>query len=234
MKHLKLALWVEGENWFTRCFKRPKHDWKWNLVNTVWPIRLVSCSLRQFQWFCMHARYVRCQKVFPGLKNWIAVPFQSYANFRGHTEVFTMCKGKGIQHMSRFSQLVCILCSQVKQAEEVKGANPWFCEWKDGAECGMESRRMRYHRWKVIFFLSSPWACCSWCTCIPTWPEVNLSLLTCSSRDGWSVWWLLYLPLKACLQYVRLDSNITLGNVKQFISGFVSLLCFAFPHWLNS
>lgn len=50
---------------------------------------------------------------------------------------------------------------------------------------------------KVIFFLSSPWACCSWRTCIPTWPEVNLSLLTCSSRDGRSVWWLLYFPLKA-------------------------------------
>lgn len=124
-----------------RCFKRPKHDWKWNLVNTVWPIRLVSCSLQQLRWFCMHARYVRCQKVFPGLKNWIAVPFRSYANFRGHTEVFTMCKGKGIQHMSRFSQLVCVLCFQAKQAEEVKGANPWRSEWKDGAECGMDEIR---------------------------------------------------------------------------------------------
>lgn len=62
-------------------------------------------------------------KGIPGLKNWIAVPFRSYVNFRGYTEVFTMCKGEGIQRMDQYSQLVCILCFQVNQTEEVKGAN---------------------------------------------------------------------------------------------------------------
>jgi len=137
MNHLIYCFWFECNHWFTRCFKRPKHDWKRNLVKTVWPICLVSCSLLRFQWFCMHARFVRCQKVFLSLKNWIAVPFPSYANFRGHTEVFTLCKGKGIQRTGRYSQLACILFFQSNLTEEVKGANPWRCEWKDGAECGM-------------------------------------------------------------------------------------------------
>lgn len=59
-----------------------------------------------------------------------------------------------------------------------------------------ESRWMRYRRWKSFSFFPVR-ECCSWRTCFPIWPEVNLSLLTCSSRDGRSVWRLLYIPLKA-------------------------------------
>lgn len=160
-----------------RCFKRPNHDWNWNLVNTVWPIRLVSCSLLRFQWFGMRAQYVRCQKVFVGLKNWMAVPFRSYANFRGHTEVFTVCKGKGMQPMGWFSQLVCVLCFQANQAEEVKGANLRCHDWKSGPEwTRYKSRWTRYCHWTVILFLSSPWPVVYEAHAIPSDPRwIHLS-----------------------------------------------------------
>lgn len=127
MNHLKYALWFEGENWFKRHSKRPKHDWKWNLVNIVWPVLLVSRSPVRFQWFRMHARYVRCRKVFPGLKNQIAVPFRRYANFRRHTGVFTMCKGK---HTAIWPILTACLHLVFQTNREVKSVGPWRYEWK--------------------------------------------------------------------------------------------------------
>lgn len=64
----------------------------------------------------------------------------------------------------------------------------------------------------------------------PRW--ISLSVNLQQSRWMVSVETVVY-PSESLCVCVRPDSNITLGNVNQFISGFVSPLSFAFPHWLN-